>query len=44
MLFVMTVVYSLAGIYLDQVVPMEFGVTKPWNFICKRNKDKKQYS
>lgn len=35
MLYFMTLIYSLLGIYLDQVVPMEFGVSKPWNFCCK---------
>ena len=28
--------YGILGIYLDQVVPSQFGVAKPWNFLCKR--------
>lgn len=24
------------GIYLDQIMPREFGKAEPWNFICKR--------
>lgn len=41
MLFFMTIFYVLLGIYLDQVVPMEFGVAKPWNFLCT-GKNKKR--
>lgn len=29
------VFYALLGMYLDQVVPSQFGVAKPWNFCCK---------
>ena len=32
--------YALLGMYLDQVVPSQFGVAKPWNFCCK-SKEKK---
>jgi len=34
MLFFMSLFYIILGLYLDQVVPMEFGVAKPWNFLC----------
>jgi hypothetical protein len=28
---------SLAlGIYLEQILPKEYGSSKPWNFLCKR--------
>ena len=30
------VFYILLGIYLDQIIPSQFGVAKPWNFCCKR--------
>jgi len=30
------VAYLLLGIYLDQIVPSQFGVAKPWNFCCKK--------
>jgi len=32
------VFFTLLGCYLDQVVPTEFGVAKPWNFMCMRKK------
>ena len=32
------VFYALLGMYLDQVVPSQYGVAKPWNFCCLRNK------
>ena len=38
MLFFMSIFYTLLGLYLDQVVPMEFGVAKPWNFLCSGRK------
>ena len=25
---------GFAGYYLDQVIPKQYGVAKPWNFIC----------
>jgi ATP-binding cassette subfamily A (ABC1) protein 3 len=28
--------YTLLGLYLDQVVPSEFGVQLRWNFFCKK--------
>jgi len=28
--------FTLLGCYLDQVIPQEFGVARPWNFLCKR--------
>lgn len=33
--------WALLGTYLDQVVPSEFGVAKPWNFCCQFKKIKK---
>jgi hypothetical protein len=41
MLFFMSIFYAVLGIYLDQVVPMEFGVAKPWNFCCTGQKQKR---
>lgn len=35
------VMYILLGIYLDQVLPTEYGVPKPWNFCCKCKKSKR---
>lgn len=26
---------GFVGYYLDQVLPKEFGVAKPWNFLCR---------
>lgn len=26
--------WTLLGFYLDQVVPSDYGVAKPWNFLC----------
>ena len=31
-------IYTLLGIYLDQVLPSDYGVPKPWNFCCKCKK------
>jgi hypothetical protein len=37
-----TVFWTLLGFYLDQVIPSEYGVAKPWNFLCGgKKKDKK---
>lgn len=41
MLFFMSIVYAALGLYFDQVVPMEFGVAKPWNFLCSKSKRQK---
>ena len=30
--------YGLIGYYLDQVIPKEVGVARPWNFLCKLSK------
>jgi len=30
--------WGLLGLYLDQVVPSQFGIAKPWNFLCKSKK------
>ena len=27
--------WTLFGFYCDQVVPSDFGIAKPWNFLCK---------
>ena len=35
------VLLAFFGFYLDQVLPKEYGVAKPWNFICKRCTDSK---
>ena len=32
-----TVFYLLLGLYLDQVVPSQYGVAKKWNFLCTRS-------
>lgn len=34
------VIYTMLGIYLDQVLPSDYGVPKPWNFCCKCKKAK----
>ena len=31
------VFWALLGLYLDKVMPKEFGKREPWNFICKKN-------
>jgi len=31
-----TVLYMFLTFYLDNVMPQEFGVSKPWNFLCTR--------
>lgn len=36
MLVVCNIVWNFLGLYLDQVIPSQFGVAKPWNFMCKR--------
>lgn len=38
MMFVDLVFWGALGLYLDQVVPSQFGVAKPWNFCCKSKK------
>ncbi len=30
----MAIFYTFLGIYLDQVVPSDYGVAKPWYFLC----------
>ena len=35
------VLYIFLGIYLDQVLPSEYGVPKPWNFLCKCKKGRR---
>lgn len=36
------VFWILLGFYLDQVVPSEYGVAKPWNFLCGGQKKTKR--
>lgn len=38
MMFFDLVFWAVLGLYLDQVVPSQFGVAKPWNFCCKSKK------
>jgi hypothetical protein len=33
-LFADFIFWALIGLYLDQVIPSQFGVAKPWYFIC----------
>ena len=40
MLMGTAVFYTILGLYLDQVVPSQFGVAKPWNFCCKKKRDR----
>ena len=42
MLVLDLVLWGLLGLYLDQVVPSQFGVAKPWNFLCKFKRNKMQ--
>lgn len=35
------VFYILLGLYLDQVLPSDYGVPKPWNFCCKCKKSRR---
>ena len=30
--------WGILGVYLDQIVPSQFGIAKPWNFCCKSNR------
>jgi len=34
-------VWALIGIYLDKIMPRDFGKSEPWNFICKFKKPNK---
>lgn len=34
MMFFNVIFWMLLGFYLDQVVPSQYGIAKPWNFIC----------
>lgn len=38
MLYIQTIVYGLLALYLYQIVPQNYGVTKKWNFLCKNSK------
>jgi ATP-binding cassette subfamily A (ABC1) protein 3 len=29
------ILWAIIGLYCDQIVPSEFGIAKPWNFLCK---------
>lgn len=37
MLAIDVVVLAFLGFYLDQVLPKQYGVAKPWNFLCKKS-------
>ena len=39
-LYVMALVFLVLGLYLYEVVPQTYGVARPWNFLCKRDKRK----
>ena len=39
-LFVQIIVTTFLGLYLDQIIPSEYGVAKPWNFLCVKKKVK----
>ena len=32
------VFYTILGLYLDQIVPSQFGIAKPWYFCCMRKR------
>ncbi len=32
------IVWGLLGLYLDQILGSQYGVSKPWNFCCKCKK------
>ena len=32
------VVYKFLGLYLDQIIPSQYGVAKSWNFLCVKKK------
>ena len=34
MLAIDVIVLAFLGFYLDQVLPKQYGVAKPWNFLC----------
>lgn len=38
MLLVDIIIWAFIGTYLDQVIPSEYGIAKPWNFMCIRKK------
>jgi hypothetical protein len=38
MLALDAILFALIGMYLDQVVPREIGLSKPWNFLCASKK------
>lgn len=40
MMFINVVFWTMLGLYLDQIIPSQFGVAKPWNFLCKSAKKK----
>lgn len=41
MMFFDMIFWACLGLYCDQVVPSDFGVAKPWNFLCKSKKSRK---
>ena len=42
MLAVDVLVLAFLGYYFDQVLPKQYGVARPWNFLCVSEKSKKK--
>lgn len=40
-LYLFAAIYLVLALYLYQVVPQTYGVSKKWNFICKEGRKKK---
>lgn len=38
MLLFDVLLWAFLGLYFDQTVASQFGVAKPWNFLCKTRK------
>jgi len=36
--FTCSFIWAFTGVYLDRVMPREFGKAEPWNFLCKSKK------
>ena len=39
MLAIDVILLAFLGYYLDQVLPKQYGIVKPWNFLCKRTRN-----
>ena len=37
-LLVQIIITTFLGLYLDQIIPSDYGVAKPWNFLCIKKK------